>query len=252
MSPLFYKHFTSHSSRVSLRINVPPLPPAPRPHAAAALTKPRTKPLSQQTMRTKSGNPIAWHHALPFYVTLLLFVLLFYGAEVCHGQDYDETSTPAAPPPEQDDCNGIFLSYTFVSRVKEYPRLKNASAQAWAFKAEAMVFNAGEDELSAWKMFIGFQHKEILVSASGAVLVDANDFPAAVGNGTYLAGSPMADLKTSIETAGDIDQIQVTMDIIGTQFGVKPPGVPMPRTIRLENDGYKCPSPRIRGKFCLF
>jgi hypothetical protein len=117
-------------------------------------------------MGTKPGNIItAWHHALPFYVTLLLFVL-FYGAGVCHCQDYDETSTPAAPPPEQDDCNGIFLSYTFISRLKEYPHLKNVSAQAWAFKAQATVFNTGEDELNAWKMFIGFQHKEILVSAS--------------------------------------------------------------------------------------
>jgi hypothetical protein len=203
-------------------------------------------------MGTKPGKIItAWHHALPFYVTLLLFVL-FYGAGVCHCQDYDETSTPAAPPPEQDDCNGIFLSYTFISRLKEYPHLKNVSAQAWAFKAQATVFNTGEDELNAWKMFIGFQHKEILVSASGAVLVDASDFPAAVGNGTYLVGSPTADLMTSIETAGDLNQIQVTMELIGTQFGVKPPGVPMPRTIRLENDGYRCPAPRLHGMFCLF
>jgi hypothetical protein len=205
--------------------------------------------INKLTMTTKPQILIACHHALPFYVTLLLFVL-FYGAQVCDGQDYDEIA--AAPPPEQDDCNGIFLSYTFVSRLKEYPHLKNASAQAWAFKAQAMVLNAGDEELNAWKMFIGFQHKEILVSASGAVLVDASDFPAAVGNGTYLVGSPTADLKTSIETAGDIDQISVKMEIIGTQFGVKPPGVPMPRTIRLENDGHKCPAPRVRGKFCLF
>jgi len=59
-------------------------------------------------------------------------------------------------------------------------------------------------------------------------------------------------LMTSIETAGDLNQIQVTMELIGTQFGVKPPGVPMPRTIRLENDGYRCPAPRLHGMFCLF
>uniref|UniRef100_A0A2N9ERS8 COBRA C-terminal domain-containing protein n=1 Tax=Fagus sylvatica TaxID=28930 RepID=A0A2N9ERS8_FAGSY len=105
----------------------------------------------------------------------------------------------------------------------------------------------GIDELKAWKMFIGFNHNEILVTADGATLVDATDFPAPVGNGTYLAGYPMVDLKTSIDTAGDFNQIQVLVAMTGTQFGVKPPGVPMPRTIRLENDGYKCPAPRHRG-----
>jgi hypothetical protein len=55
---------------------------------------------------------------------------------------------------------------TFMSRLKEYPHLKNASAQAWEFKAQAMVLNAGDEELNAWKMFIGFQHREILVLAN--------------------------------------------------------------------------------------
>ncbi|XP_018810962.1 COBRA-like protein 10 [Juglans regia] len=199
-------------------------------------------------MRTKSSGILrfAWQHAWPFSVTFFMLFVLFYRVEVCHGQDYDDT-VPSAPPPEQDNCNGIFLSYTFISRKKEFPHLKNASAQAWAFKSIATILNAGEEELQAWQMFIGFQHKELLVSASGAVLVDSSDFPAAVGNGTYLVGYPMANLKTSIETAEDLDQIQVKVDIIGTQFGVKPPGVPMPKTIRLENDGYRCPAPRRRG-----
>ncbi|KAJ7948473.1 COBRA-like protein [Quillaja saponaria] len=70
----------------------------------------------------------------------------------------------------------------------------------------------------------------------------------AVGNGTTLAGNPMTDLKTSIETAGDFNQIQVRMEFSGTQFGLKPSATPMPKTIRLENDGFKCPAPRIRGK----
>ncbi|KAE8637507.1 hypothetical protein CSA_004763 [Cucumis sativus] len=43
--------------------------------------------------------------------------------------------------------------------------------------------NAGTTELEGWKMYIGFQHREILVSASGAVLVDGSDFPADVGKG---------------------------------------------------------------------
>lgn len=153
----------------------------------------------------------------------------------------------AAPPPQAATCNGIFLSYEFVSRQKEYPLIKNATAQAWAFKSTATILNTGIYELKAWKLFIGFQHKEILVSASNAVLLDGADFPAPVGNGTHFSGSPQTDLKTSIDTAGDLTQIQAEIKITGTQFGVKPPGVPMPKTIRLENDGYKCPGPNRRG-----
>ncbi|KAJ8545648.1 hypothetical protein K7X08_018231 [Anisodus acutangulus] len=119
---------------------------------------------------------------------------------------------------------------------------KNASAQAWAFKATATVLNAGIYELKNWKIFIGFQNHELLVSASTAVLVNGNDFPAPVGNGTYLAGYPQTDLKTSIDTAGDYTQIQAEVELTGTQFGVRPPGYPMPKTIKLVNDGYKCPA----------
>ncbi|RWR88430.1 COBRA-like protein 10 [Cinnamomum micranthum f. kanehirae] len=153
----------------------------------------------------------------------------------------------AAPPPALENCNGIFLSYSFVSREKEYPFVKNASAQAYAFKATASIFNAGKEELKAWQMYIGFQHDEIIVSADKGVMDDGTDFPVSVGkNGTTLSGDP-PDLKTSVETAGDWNQIQATIDIKGTQFGVKSPNVPMPKTIRLANEGYKCPGP-VRHK----
>ncbi|KAF5730574.1 COBRA-like protein 10 precursor [Tripterygium wilfordii] len=182
-------------------------------------------------------------------VNNVLLLTLFIGlASFCHGQDYDEPTTPAAPPPALDNCNGIFLSYTFTSREKEFPHVKNATAQAWAFKATASILNAAQDELKGWKMFVGFQHKEILVSATGAVIVDGGDFPAAVGNGTTFAGDAMPDLKTSIDTAGDWNQIAVNIEITGTQFGIKPPGVPMPKTIKLVNDGYICPAPTKEGK----
>ncbi|KAJ4976189.1 hypothetical protein NE237_001295 [Protea cynaroides] len=177
---------------------------------------------------------------------LLSFLLTCSNVHLGFAQDYgDEAAkdTPPAPPPAQDNCDGIFVSYDFISRVKEYPHVKNASAQAWAFKSTASVLNAGALELKAWKIFIGFQHEEILVSASNAVLVDGDDLPAPVGNGTYLVGYPQADLKTSIDTANDLTQIEVLIEMTGTQFGVKPPGVPMPKTLRLENDGYKCPAP---------
>lgn len=184
-----------------------------------------------------------------FPFSIITFLLLFSHIEMCFAQDYDELV--AAPPPEEENCDGIFLSYNFISRQKEFPHVKNVSAQSWAFKSIATVLNAGLHELKAWKIFIGFQHREILVSASGAVLVDGDDFPAAVGNGTYFSGYPQTDLKTSIETAGDINQIQVEIQLMGTQFGVKPPKIPMPSTIRLENDGYKCPAPTHRRKYLL-
>ncbi|KAL7000109.1 hypothetical protein U1Q18_001259, partial [Sarracenia purpurea var. burkii] len=45
-----------------------------------------------------------------------------------------------------------------------------------------MVLNAGVNELKSWQVFVRFQHDEILVLASSAVLVDADDLPTKVGN----------------------------------------------------------------------
>ncbi|XP_059662521.1 COBRA-like protein 10 [Cornus florida] len=189
--------------------------------------------------RSASNMKIPWK-----VVSCIVIVLFSSSFQICKAQDYDPDSPPAvsAPPPEQQDCNGIFLSYAFESREKEYPLLTNATAQAWKFKATATIVNTGADEVKAWKIFIGFQHKEILVSATGVSVVDGEGFPAQVGNGTYLVGYPNPDLKTAIDTAGDFSQIQVVSEITGTQFGVKPPGIPMPKTIKLVNEGYKCPA----------
>ncbi|EEF36641.1 Protein COBRA precursor, putative [Ricinus communis] len=174
---------------------------------------------------------------LSFLLCLFPFTINFVLA-----QDYDgEKVPPAAPAPAIESCNGIFLSYQFLSRTKEYPRLKNASAQSWSFKSVATILNTGTVELEAWKIFIGFQHREILVSASGAVLMDSKDFPADVSNGTYFSGSSSPVLKTAIDTAGDLNQIQAQIEMLGTQFGVKPPGVPLPKTIKLITPGYTCP-----------
>ncbi|KAK2639542.1 hypothetical protein Ddye_027337 [Dipteronia dyeriana] len=184
---------------------------------------------------------------------LLVFVTLFLVTsriQLCYGQDEEENEEDAPEtPPGQDNCNGIFLSYNFNGREKEYPRLKNATAQAWAFKAVASILNAGTEELKAWRMFLGFHHKEILVSATGATMVDGSDFPAAVGNGTTFVGNPMVDLKTAVDTAGDFNQISVQIEITGTQFGVKPPEIPMPKNIKLMNDGWKCPGAKRKGGY---
>ena len=55
------------------------------------------------------------------------------------------------------------------------------------------------------------------------------------------------DLMNAIDTAGGLSQIRMEIKMTGTQFGVKPPGTPMPRTINLQNDGFKCPSPTRKG-----
>ncbi|KNA13723.1 hypothetical protein SOVF_114240 [Spinacia oleracea] len=154
---------------------------------------------------------------------------------------------PPKIPKEAQSCDGIYISYNFLGREKEYPHVKNTTAQSWAFKSQLQLVNMGNTELKTWKVFVGFQHKELLVSTDGAVLVDGDDFPAQVGiNGTTIAGYPQADLKTSIDTAGDFTQIAVQVGLKGTQFGVKPPGIPMPKTIKLQNDGFKCPAPSKR------
>lgn len=198
------------------------------------------------------------------FVTSLIMFLLLFSFEIFISKAQDPTAgggaaaggdgaeKPIAPPPQAASCNGIFISYRFISRKKEYPRLKNATAQPWAFKSTATVLNTGTTELKEWKMFIKFQHKEMLVSASGATIEDADDLPADVSNGTTLMGSGQSVLKTSIETAGDLTQIQAEIKLVGTQFGVRPPGVPMPKTIRLENDGFKCPAPNRRGAKTMY
>nr|GMD49107.1 COBRA-like protein 10 [Ipomoea batatas]GMD51361.1 COBRA-like protein 10 [Ipomoea batatas] len=165
--------------------------------------------------------------------------------------DYDyDTEKPAAPPPEQQHCAGIFLTYSFQGREKIYPLVKNTSAQAWSFKATLSILNAGKVELKAWKAFVGFHYNELLISADGAVVVDADDFPILVGkNGTVFAGYPMTDLKTAIDTAGDFTQMQAQIEIKGTQFGLKEKATPMPKTIKLKNDGFKCPAAKKKPTY---
>lgn len=95
---------------------------------------------------------------------------------------------------------------------------------------------------------MGFQHDEYLVSAPKAVLADGTGLPAGVGNGTIFAGSPVTDLKTAVETAGDLTQMQVQVNLVGTQFGVAPPEVPLPTNISLVNDGWICDKLTASGK----
>ncbi|CAI9267812.1 unnamed protein product [Lactuca saligna] len=156
------------------------------------------------------------------------------------------TPTQPSPPPASDSCNGVYLSYTFTSGSKLTPN--RTSNQPYRFESTLRVLNNADEELKSWRVFVGFQHDEYLVSASNAIIADGSaTFPGPVGNGTVFAGFPSADLKTAIETAGDVNQMSVEVDFLGTQFGVDSPAVPMPSNISLVNDGFVCPRPSMQG-----
>ncbi|CAH9136757.1 unnamed protein product [Cuscuta epithymum] len=170
----------------------------------------------------------------------LCLLLLLLGFEIyCAHAQKSTSSSPA------DDCNGIFLQYVYTSGSILKPTVK--TRQPYRFESTLSITNNGLDEVKSWRVFVGFQHDEFLVSASNAVLDDGTSLPAAVGNGTVFAGFPNSDLKTAIETAGDLTQTSVQVDLVGTQFGVGLVNAPMPSNISLVNDGFLCPKPSIRG-----
>ncbi|TXG63350.1 hypothetical protein EZV62_010344 [Acer yangbiense] len=147
--------------------------------------------------------------------------------------------------PPSSNCNSIFLSYNHTNGFLIPPT--NPANQSYRFESTVTIFNFGPDELKSWRIFVGFHNNQLLVSKTNAVLVDGSNLPAYVGNGTVLAGFPETDLKSAIETAGDLNQMGVEIKLVGTQFGVVPPDVPMPVTIYLADDGYNCPTPTKQG-----
>ncbi|KAG5559850.1 hypothetical protein RHGRI_003215 [Rhododendron griersonianum] len=158
------------------------------------------------------------------------------------------TTSTAAPAPASDSCDGIFLSYVYNGGVQLPPtRKSHPTQQPYSFKSTLTILNNGIDPLKSWMVFVGFQHGEYLVSASNAVLADGNSIPGFVTNGTVFAGYPSTDLMTAIQTAGDITQMSAQIDLLGTQFGVGSPDVPMPTNITLANDGWLCPAPTMQG-----
>ncbi|KAG2726978.1 hypothetical protein I3760_01G138500 [Carya illinoinensis] len=153
-----------------------------------------------------------------------------------------------SPSKGADSCNGVYLSYTYSSGKKLMPNLtSDLSQQPYRFESDLTVLNNGLVDLKSWKVFVGFKHGEYLVSASNAVLSDGSRLPGSVENGTIFSGYPMTDLKTAVETAGDLTQIQVQVHLVGTQFGVAPPKIPLPSNISLANDGWLCPSSSADG-----
>ncbi|CAI9265286.1 unnamed protein product [Lactuca saligna] len=155
------------------------------------------------------------------------------------------TPTPPSPPPASDSCNGVYLSYTYTSGSKLPPN--RTSYQPYRFESTLRVLNNADEELKSWRVFVGFLHDEYLVSASNAVIADGSaTFPGPVRNYTIFAVFPSADLKTTIETAGDVNQMSVEVDFVGMQFRVDSPTVPMPSNISLVNDGFVFPRPSMQ------
>ncbi|CAA7015648.1 unnamed protein product [Microthlaspi erraticum] len=162
------------------------------------------------------------------------------------------SSQPQAQPPISKDanlCNGVYVSYTYSTGSKIKPN--DTKNQPYRFESEITVLNNGRSELKSWRVFVGFAHREILVSATNAVLGDGSSLPASVENGTTFAGYPAADLKSAIMTAGDLTQMQARIELVGTQFGVAPPNIPLPNNITLVHDGWKCPLPSQQGRNVL-
>lgn len=85
------------------------------------------------------------------------------------------------------------------------------------------------------------------MSAANAVLADGDSLPANVSGGVVFSGSSVTDLKTAIETAGDINQMRAVVELLGTEFGVAPPNFSLPENITLANDGYTCLNSSTQG-----
>ncbi|KAF2576753.1 hypothetical protein F2Q70_00000303 [Brassica cretica] len=178
-----------------------------------------------------------------FLLPILLGVFLLITATPPSLSQLPPEIDPPAPAPisPSELCNGIFLSYTFILGRQIPPN--DTTDQPYRFESVLTVLNNGREELQEWRVFVGFQHHEILTSATDAIIVNGTDLPAPVGNGTIFAGYPVSDLKTAIQTAGDLKQMTATIELVGTQFMVAPPAIPLPSNISLVNDGWSCPEP---------
>ncbi|XP_062083476.1 COBRA-like protein 7 [Humulus lupulus] len=175
--------------------------------------------------------------------------IIFFTIILIASVSFHSTLSQPQQTPSSSLCNGVFLSYAYTGGRPIPPTVANPIDQPYRFESSVTLLNNGLDELKSWKVFLGFQHDEVLVSASDSVILadDGASFPAQVGNGVVLAGSALKDLKSAVDTAGDGKQTGVVIQLVGTQFGVGTPDVPMPVNISLANEGYFCPSPTTQG-----
>ncbi|XP_047313089.1 COBRA-like protein 7 [Impatiens glandulifera] len=145
--------------------------------------------------------------------------------------------------PSNNTCNSIFISYTYNTGHPLPPNISSdPTLQPYQFKSTLTIINNGLQELKSWRVFLQFQNSELLVSASNA------NFLAQPNQGILVFGNyPTIDLKSAVQTAGDINQMSVIVNLLGTQFGVAAPDIPLPQTVTLANDGFICPSPAMNG-----
>ncbi|KAG6508438.1 COBRA-like protein 7 [Zingiber officinale] len=160
---------------------------------------------------------------------------------------------PAPGPSPESQCNGIYISYVIEKRERIHPITRNPADQPYSFRATATVLNHGTADLVSWTLLVPFRHDELLVSIDGGVL--ANGSASALpynttidANVTAFSGYPNTDLKTPIETANDLTQIQAKISLVGTLFGSPPPAVPLPDFLDLGDPSYSCePLPGFNG-----
>ncbi|RZB90518.1 COBRA-like protein 7 [Glycine soja] len=175
------------------------------------------------------------HSFFYFWFVVMIFVVVFF------------TAPSVSQRQATGSCNGILLSYAYTGGLQLPPNVSDPAEQPYRFSSTLTVLNNGLEELRSWRVFVGFQHGEWLVSASNAVLADGTSLPGSVENGTVLSGETVRDLKTAVATAGDLNQMQVRVDMVGTLLGVAPPSVPMPSSVTLANDGFLCGQPSGQG-----
>ncbi|PKA48401.1 COBRA-like protein 7 [Apostasia shenzhenica] len=177
-------------------------------------------------------------------ITLLLFLL---STAAFLRPSASQTSAAGSRPANQTTCNGIFLTYQFEGRQKIHPTSSKPAEQPYSFSGNVTVLNSGTVDLKAWTLAVGFSHREVIVSVSNAVLSDGSALPLFTDPKTPVSfsGFPNPDLKTPIATAGDLSQIQNSISIIGTQFGVPDPRVPLPTNLYLADPAWTCPSAAI-------
>jgi hypothetical protein len=187
-----------------------------------------------------TGTTTSSHRLL---LLLLLLPLLFLGFFAAQGsaQSFAIAGT----------CNSsVGLSYNLLAIAKSFPYVSDPAEQPYAFWANLEIFNAGEEDLRGWEVFIGYVNREILVAATGALLADSSTFPVNASNGVTLAGT--STLKTGIETANDIAQMGVVIQLKGTEFGKNQSS--LPSNITLVDSSFQCSEPviSVTGQYSSF
>ncbi|KAI5058682.1 hypothetical protein GOP47_0026852 [Adiantum capillus-veneris] len=135
--------------------------------------------------------------------------------------------------------SGVGILYALQNVERSTPFVETRADQAYAFTANLQIFNAGEEDLEGWNMFIGYMNKEVLVDAGGALVADGSTFPVNASQGITLTSSGI--LKTGIETAMDTAQMGATFILKGTEFGQNETS--LPNNITLLDPNYNCSNP---------